>query len=343
MTQYNIEQCTIKPRAMLIAFITGAMFWGGLGYAAFGQDAGRVVTACSTRTYTVGTNQPITLDPNGDMCVEAVVTPAGTQDVNVVEVGGNALTTTVPVSGTVAATQSGAWNVGQSGAPWNIQGDVAHDAVDSGNPVKVGGVANTTTPASVAAGDRVNSTYSVYGAQLATPIILSATSGGDASNQASLTSLANATTTTPIGSADYIFNGTNWDRMRTIVGAATTGTGVLATADAPTSSANVAIVPVVSTAVETGHVIKASAGNLYGLSVTTGAAAGYVMVHNSTTVPVAGAVTPIKCEPVAANAGISLDFDPPIRLSTGISISFSTTGCFTQTNSATAFISAQAL
>lgn len=37
--------------------------------------------------------------------------PSGTQDVNLVEVGGNTLTTTVPVSGTVAATQSGSWTV----------------------------------------------------------------------------------------------------------------------------------------------------------------------------------------------------------------------------------------
>lgn len=156
------------------------------------QDAGRVVTACSTRSYTVGTNQPITIDPNGDMCVEA--SPSGVQDV----------------------------------------------------------------------------------------IVL------------------------------------------------------------PTDDVDAAIVPVKSSAVETGHVIKSSAGNLYGFSVTTGAVAGYAMVHNSATVPAAGAVTPVKCEPVAADTGISFAFDPPIRLSIGISISFSSTGCFTQTNSATAFISAQA-
>jgi len=47
----------------------------------------------------------------GDGAIEAhviggtiVVTPSGTQDVNVVEIGGNAVTTTIPVSGTVTAT-----------------------------------------------------------------------------------------------------------------------------------------------------------------------------------------------------------------------------------------------
>jgi len=155
---------------------------------AFAQDAGRVVTGCSTRAYTVGTNQPITLDPNGDLCVEATV------------------------------------------------------------------------------------------------VII------------------------------------------------------------PSPSAGAAIVPVVSLSVETGRVLKASAGNLYSVSVTTGAVSGRVLVHNSTTVPAAGAVTPLDCAIVAANSTVMLSYDPPMRLGTGISVSFSTaTTCFTQTDSATAFISGSVL
>lgn len=37
-----------------------------------------------------------------------------------------------------------------------VAGDVAHDAADSGNPVKAGAVARTTNPTAVANGDRVN-------------------------------------------------------------------------------------------------------------------------------------------------------------------------------------------
>lgn len=37
-----------------------------------------------------------------------------------------------------------------------VQGNVAHDAVDSGNPVKIGGYASVSGPTSVADGDRVN-------------------------------------------------------------------------------------------------------------------------------------------------------------------------------------------
>lgn len=42
-------------------------------------------------------------------------------------------------------------------------GNVAHDAADSGNPVKVGGKAETTVPAAVADGDRVDAWFDEYG------------------------------------------------------------------------------------------------------------------------------------------------------------------------------------
>lgn len=45
-------------------------------------------------------------------------------------------------------------------------GDVAHDAVDSGNPVKVGGKALTANPTAVAANDRVNAMFDAQGRQV---------------------------------------------------------------------------------------------------------------------------------------------------------------------------------
>lgn len=42
-------------------------------------------------------------------------------------------------------------------------GDVAHDAVDSGNPVKIGGKALTANPTAVATGDRVQATFDTVG------------------------------------------------------------------------------------------------------------------------------------------------------------------------------------
>ncbi len=45
----------------------------------------------------------------------------------------------------------------------NIQGDTAHDAPDSGNPVKIGGIANAAAPAAVAENDRANASFDLQG------------------------------------------------------------------------------------------------------------------------------------------------------------------------------------
>lgn len=48
---------------------------------------------------------------------------------------------------------------------FSISGNVAHDAVDSGNPIKIGGKATdpTAMPTAVASGDRVNASFDLYG------------------------------------------------------------------------------------------------------------------------------------------------------------------------------------
>jgi len=83
---------------------------------------------------------------------------AGASAVNIQD-GGNSIT----VDGTVAATQSGTWNVVAAG-------DVAHDSPDSGNPVKIGFQAETALPAAVANGDRTNGISDQFGRQLVTHI-----------------------------------------------------------------------------------------------------------------------------------------------------------------------------
>lgn len=45
------------------------------------------------------------------------------------------------------------------------RGDVAHDAVDSGNPVKIGGKASSAKPTAVANGDRVDAYFDLFGRQ----------------------------------------------------------------------------------------------------------------------------------------------------------------------------------
>jgi hypothetical protein len=66
------------------------------------------------------------------------------------------------------------------------------------------------------------------------------------------------------------------------------------------------------------------------------------MVFNATSAPIDGAVTPQNCIQVPANSTNFLNWapQPPEWYSTGISVAFSTTGCFTKTASATAFFHA---
>jgi hypothetical protein len=72
-----------------------------------------------------------------------------------VQDGGN----TITVDGTVTVTDG-----------LNIEGDVANDSIDSGNPVKIGFRATSSLPAAVATNDRVNGTADLYGRQLVTNI-----------------------------------------------------------------------------------------------------------------------------------------------------------------------------
>lgn len=91
-------------------------------YAQTSPIFGNVVSSCGTTNgtaYAAGTDRPVTQDTNGNVCTGAVITPSGTQNVNVVQQSGNTnatgngVTTTgtqrVTISsdstGTVIATQ----------------------------------------------------------------------------------------------------------------------------------------------------------------------------------------------------------------------------------------------
>lgn len=111
-----------------------------------------------------------------------------------------------------------------------ITGDVAHDAADSGNPLKIGGKASTAKPAAVSNGDRVNAWFDEYGQM---HIILENSNnivgkmGIDQStpgttNQvstelpdaAALADGASNPITPMTGAAEQQFNGITWDRRR---------------------------------------------------------------------------------------------------------------------------------
>lgn len=93
------------PGVLDINCLTGCS-GGGSGGAVDVTDIGGVPVVSTT---------PGTFDVT---CIAGCSAPIGTSDVNLVEIGGNALTTTLPISGTVtatgtvAATQSGTWDIG---------------------------------------------------------------------------------------------------------------------------------------------------------------------------------------------------------------------------------------
>lgn len=95
-----------------------------------------------------------------------------------------------------------------------------------------------------------------------------------------------------------------------------------------------------SSAVEANHVFKASAGSLVRWRVTSGAVDGYTLVFDATSAPADGAVTPAFCQITPKNSTVEVDWtSAPVTFSTGITASFSTTGCFTKTASSTVFFS----
>ena len=163
---------------------------------------------------------PLQMDANGRLKVEAF--SGETLPVSL---------TSTTVTGTVAVTQSGTWDeVGindsgnsitvdaPTGTPVNVQignatltvgvidetgaaavdalavgGGTAHDAVDSGNPVKVGAKAASALPTAVANSDRTNNISDLWGRQLFSHI--------DPGMQVAITKTAFNTTSTATGGA----------------------------------------------------------------------------------------------------------------------------------------------
>jgi hypothetical protein len=105
-----------------------------------------------------------------------------------------------------------------------------------------------------------------------------------------------------------------------------------------------AIKPISSTAPEANRVICTGPCLLRSLYVTTGAAAGFLMTVDAAVAPAAGgaAIAPLNCAAIAANSTLAMDFgDTGEPYSTGLVVIFSSTGCFTNTASATAFFKAR--
>ncbi len=90
--------------------------------------------------------------------------------------------------------------------------------------------------------------------------------------------------------------------------------------------------PVVSSALESNHVLKSSAGILRGFQaniVTCATAPCWVLVFDATSLPGDGAVTPKKWYQVIQNQTLAVGYSPPLSMATGITLGCSTSGPFT--------------
>lgn len=97
-------------------------------------------------------------------------------------------------------------------------------------------------------------------------------------------------------------------------------------------------------ALAANQIITASAHSLTSFEVsadsTLSGAAWWIMIYDATSAPSDGAVTPAKCYALPSGAtSFNGAFNQPPAFTAGIVIGVSTTGCFTKTASAHAFIS----
>lgn len=199
-----------------------------------------------------------------------------TQPVSIAAVGQQAMAASIPV--VVASDQSSL----------TVVGPAAVGAAASGNPVRLGAIGTSATPAAVSNGQMTSVLASPLGVLLMGVSQEPANAGADAvTGVIGFGSRASTTVTlvTPVAVGNYVLNGTSWDRQR---GDSTLGTWVehrrVATSvNTPTRSADFGTVTKLS--------VKGSAGNVFGvIAHNNNAAARYLLLHNKATTPAASDV-----------------------------------------------------
>ncbi len=103
------------------------------------------------------------------------------------------------------------------------------------------------------------------------------------------------------------------------------------------------VTPVRSSSLESSHLFKSGAGSLVDASCFA-TADGFYMLFDATSAPADGAVAPLTTPiPVQAGQSVSYVFPAsfPLSFATGLTGVFSTTGPFTKTAAASAFLAAR--
>jgi hypothetical protein len=262
-------------------------------------DSFQVVVACGAQSIPIpNTLGTLFMDQTGNLCTNA--SGGGGGNVNITGINGSTPGPTVPLYVQPSTASPGQPTTANSSSvvpasdspPWLVNGSIAAGSTETGNPVLSGGDYNTTKP-TLSAGQRGAAQYGQRGSgivQLAAPDSASAITfvGGGADGA------TNGFTAYTQDSRNSIFNGTTWDRYRSINGALPAGTGTAATAIAATSAAAGALTHLSSSSnTAVAFSAKATAGNLYGFNCTAvaGGAAGYCIAYNGTSAPGTGALT----------------------------------------------------
>lgn len=204
-----------------------------------------------------------------------------------------------------------------------VVGSVASAVADSGNPVKIGGIFNTTLP-TLADGNRGN--LQLSGGGLATPFVTRA-NGSDAQSNSNLfptiavgTSTSSATT---LQTAGMNFNGSTWDRPR----GDTTGTYIVAVP--PTTQADTLAFSAILANTTNATSVKGSAGTLFEISVYNNSATlAWLKLYNSASAPTCGSGTPVGRYIIpgatAGGAGSNVDITVGKEFTTGIAFCVTT-------------------
>lgn len=298
------------------------------------------------------------------------VTPSGTQDINIKNVSGSPVSVTNPLftagaelpdaTGTFTnATQTTSVTTtsmdGYGSAFVSINGTygtasaVFEMSDDAGTTwYSVQGVRSDGSAAETGYASLTNTTRGWWvsvGAGDMLRVRSTAVATGTANIRISISSVANpnanpgilAALLAPIPAGTNVIGGVTLNAAPTVAN----GNGVV---EAVTNEASAGTTTIATSALAANLVVNAAPTNLHSFNVsadsTLSAAAWWIMIHNATSAPADGAVTPAKCYAMpSGTTSYSAAWPHAIRLSTGAVIGVSTTGCFTKTASTHAFIS----
>jgi len=214
-----------------------------------------------------------------------------------------------------------------NGSLWNV-GNRAHDAVDAGNPIKVGGKASSAVPSAVAANDRVNAWYDLNGRSII--------AGGAAADAATSTagnpvllggkSLAIGTATTDVDADADVVNLLATRGGRLYVTTAHPNRVYGCVADHNTAQTNHSLIAATGSAATSLYITD--------IMISNGATAGDVKLLDGSGGTVLWQVY------LAINGGCAIQLHTPIKLTANTALCFTSTSVTTHTVAASGFISA---